>query len=208
MKNKATEVFNDWAQNGKDEGMKNNHFSSFTHIKEIIQSNLSKKEGLEIADIGCGNGWATDDLLKEEYISKATGFDGAKKMIEKANATFSGPTFVESNLNNWKPSQSFDLIYSMEVLYYLNNPNNFVKQCSLKWLRPGGLFIAGIDHYKENEPSLSWEEDLKVKMQTKTKNEWKEILIEHDLKDCNVMQVNESEDWAGTLIFWGFKNAL
>ena len=61
---------------------------------------------------------------------------------------------------------------------------------------------------KENKPSLSWEEDLKVKMQTKTKNEWKEILIEHDLKDCNVMQVNESEDWAGTLIFWGFKNAL
>ena len=83
MKNKATEVFNQWAQNGKDEGMKNNHFSSYTHIKEIIQSNLSKKEGLEIADIGCGNGWATDDLLKEEYISKATGFDGAKKMIEK-----------------------------------------------------------------------------------------------------------------------------
>ncbi len=208
MKNKATEVFNKWAQNGKDEGMKKNHFSSYTHIKEIIQSNLNKEEDLEIADIGCGNGWATDDLLKEDYISKATGYDGAKKMIEKAKAIFRAPTFVESNLNNWKPSQRFDLIYSMEVLYYLDNPNNFIKQCSFKWLRPGGLFIAGIDHYKENKPSLSWEEDLKVKMQTKTKNEWKEILVENDLKDCNIIQVNEEEDWAGTLIFWGFKNAL
>ena len=83
MKNKATEVFNKWAQTGKDEGMKRNHFNSYVHIKEIIKSHLSKKKDLEIADIGCGNGWATDDLLKEKYISKATGFDGANKMIEK-----------------------------------------------------------------------------------------------------------------------------
>ena len=208
MKNKATEVFNKWAQTGKDEGMKRNHFNSYVHIKEIIKSHLSKKKDLEIADIGCGNGWATDDLLKEKYISKATGFDGANKMIEKAKATFKRPEFIQSNLNKWSPAQSFDLIYSMEVLYYLSSPSSFIKQCNLKWLRPGGLFIAGIDHYKENKPSLSWEADLNVKMQTKMKNEWKELLIENDFNDCNIMQVNENKDWAGTLIFWGFKNAI
>ena len=34
------------------------------------------------------------------------------------------------------------------------------------------------------------------------------MLIENDFKDCNIMQVNENKDWAGTLIFWGFKNAI
>ena len=62
MKNKATEVFNDWAQNGKDEGMKKNHFSSYTHIKKIIQSNrtikfrklILKKNVSKISVIGVG----------------------------------------------------------------------------------------------------------------------------------------------------------
>ena len=208
MKNKATEVFNNWAQNGKDDGMKKNHFSSYVHIKNIIHSKFNKKNNLEIADVGCGNGWAAHDLLKEKYISKAFGFDGAEKMIEKAKIAYKEPAFKLSNLNRWNPGQKFDVIYSMEVIYYLNDPNDFIAQCCLKWLKPGGLFIAGIDHYKENTPSLSWASDLNVKMKTKTKKDWKKILIQNKLEDCNIMQVNEKKDWKGTLIFWGVNNVI
>ena len=208
MKNKATEVFNKWAQNGKDEGMKKNHFNSYIHIKNIIKKEFSGATNIVLADIGCGNGWATEDLLKERFISKAYGYDGAAKMIEKAEATIEGPLFFQSNLNSWSPGRQFDVIYSMEVIYYLKNPQAFINQCYKKWLKPNGLFIAGIDHYKENKESLSWAEDLNVLMQTKKIEEWKNILINNNFTNCNVKQVNQKEGWPGTLIFWGRKNAL
>ena len=97
MKNKATEVFNKWAQNGKDEGMQKNHFDSYIHIKNIIKKEFSGATNIVLADIGCGNGWATEDLLKEEFISKTYGYDGAAKMIEKAESTIEGPLFFQSN---------------------------------------------------------------------------------------------------------------
>ena len=208
MKNKAIDVFNQWAQNGKDEGMKKNHFESYAHIKNIIKKEFYKSKKITVADVGCGNGWATGDLLKESFIAKSCGYDGAKKMIEKAQSSISGPSFFHANLNKWRPNQKFDIIYSMEVVYYLKDPLDFIQQCYKKWLNPNGLFIAGIDHYKENKPSLSWPEDLNVLMQTKSINDWKNILIHNNFSNCNVKQVNQKEDWSGTLIFWGRKNAL
>ena len=208
MKNKATEVFNKWAQNGKDEGMKKNHFDSYIQIKNIIKKEFQGATNIAVADIGCGNGWATADLLQESFIARSCGYDGAEKMIEKAQLNTSEPCFFQANLNNWTPGQQFDVIYSMEVIYYLKDPKNFIHQCYKKWLKPNGLFIAGIDHYKENRPSLSWPEDLNVLMQTKSINDWKNILIQNNLNNCNVKQVNQKEEWAGTLIFWGRKNAL
>ena len=208
MKNKAIDVFNQWAQNGKDEGMKKNHFDSYVHIKDIIKKEFQGAENIAVADIGCGNGWATADLLKESFISKSCGYDGAEKMIEKAQSSISGPSFFHSNLNNWSPNQKFDIIYSMEVIYYLKNPQDFIQKCYKKWLNPNGLFIAGIDHYKENKPSLSWSKDLNVLMQTKSISDWKNALIHNNFSNCRVKQVNQKDNWSGTLIFWGRKNAL
>ena len=208
MKNKAIEVFNKWAQNGKDDGMKKNHFDSYVHIKNIIKKEFKNTANVTLADVGCGNGWATADLLRESFIVKSFGYDGAEKMIKRARSINEGPAFFHSNLNRWTPSQKFDIIYSMEVMYYLNDPKEFIKKCYKKWLNPNGLFIAGIDHYKENKPSLSWSKDLNVLMQTKSSNDWKNILIHNNFSKCRIKQVNQKDDWSGTLIFWGRKNAL
>ena len=208
MINKATDVFNRWAQNGKDEGMKKNHFDSYVHIKNIIKKEFQNSTNISVADIGCGNGWATGDLLKENFITKTHGYDGAEKMIKKAQAKIHGPSFFQTNLNEWTPNQQFDIIYSMEVIYYLKDPQNFIQQCYKKWLKPNGLFVAGIDHYQENKSSLSWPEDLNVSMKTKTAKEWKNLLIQNNFINCNATQVNQKEEWSGTLIFWGRKNAV
>ena len=208
MKKKATEVFDNWAKNGKDEGMKKNHFLSYQHIKKIIKEKFKNNKKAILADIGCGNGWATGDLLKESFVFRANGYDGAPRMIEKAKLNIQGPSFFQANLNTWNPQEKFDIIYSMEVIYYLKDPKKFIQECYKKWLKPNGLFIAGIDHYQENTPSLSWGKDLKVVMQTKTVDEWKNILKQNNFIKCETLQVNQKENWKGTLIFWGKKNAI
>ena len=75
-------------------------------------------------------------------------------------------------------------------------------------MHPGGLFIAGIDHYKENKQSLSWSEDLNVSMKTKKIEEWKNVLINSGFNSVVARQVNQKKDWKGTLIFWGKTNSL
>ena len=208
MKNKATEVFDRWAQIGKDEGMEKNHFNSYTHIKDIIKTEFKDSKNISVADIGCGNGWATEDLFKENYIVEAYGYDGAPKMIKKAQSKTGGPSFFQANLDDWNPKKQFNIIYSMEVIYYLKDPQKFIQQCYKKWLKPKGLFIAGIDHYKENKESLSWPKDLNVLMQTKTRDDWKKMLIHNNFTNCKSKQINKKKDWAGTLVFWGRKSAL
>ena len=70
------------------------------------------------------------------------------------------------------------------------------------------MFIAGIDHYNENQESLSWPSDLGVKMQTKRTKQWKNILEANQFTQCETKQVNASNNWKGTLIMWGIKSAL
>ena len=204
----AVEVFDNWAKTDKDEGMKKNHFPAFQEIKKIIKEHYQGSPKNKLADIGCGNGWATENLEKENYITQAHGYDGSPNMIKKAQKKHPYIVFSQADLNCWTPNQKFDIIYSMEVIYYLNNPERFIKECYEKWLNPGGMFIAGIDHYDENKESLIWPSDLGVEMQTKTTKQWKNILEKNQVIQCKTKHFNASKNWKGTLIMWGIKSVL
>ena len=202
---KAIELFSEWAALGKDEGMKKNHFPAFENIKKIIKTKYYNQEKLTIGDFGCGNGWATDNLMKESIIDLAIGYDGSDEMIYKAKQRFSKPTFKKTNLNLWNEENQFNIIYSMEFLYYLKDPKGFIFSVCGKNLKDNGMFIAGIDHYVENKSSLKWSKDLNVEMQTKNIEEWKNYLKIAGLRNIKHKQVNKKENWSGTLIFYGEK---
>ena len=60
----------------------------------------------------------------------------------------------------------------MEFLYYLDDPEYMLKLFHDNWLEDGGWAVIGIDHYAENEDSLSWPEYVGVHMATRTTKEW------------------------------------
>ena len=205
---KAIEVFSSWAKLGKDEGMRKNHYPAFLEIKEIIRNSFKSEKNITVGDFGCGNGWATDELLKEKNIKQAVGYDGSRQMIKKAKKNFLKPSFIETDLNQWKEEKEFNIIYSMEFLYYLKKPEAFVASVCSHNLKANGMFIAGIDHYLENKQSLGWSRDLNVRMKTKSINEWEALLKEAGLKKVKSAQINQKPEWGGTLIIYGVKNAL
>ena len=47
--------------------------------------------------------------------------------------------------------EKFDVIHSMEVLYYLEDPALTVKKITDSWLHNEGRLIAGVDLYYENQ---------------------------------------------------------
>tara|TARA_B100000287_G_scaffold334884_1_gene320244 strand:+ start:319 stop:945 length:627 start_codon:yes stop_codon:yes gene_type:complete len=203
QKRLATDIFSEWAMMGKDEGMQKGHFNSVNEMLSIVD--LSLKRGFSAIDVGCGNGWVCRRLSNDERCRKVVGIDGSEEMIRKAKSFDSNIDFYHALLPEWKPNEKFDLIHSMEFLYYLKKPLEMLKEFYEYWINPGGIFIAGIDFYLENEDSHGWPERLNVHMTKLSINEWEKGLLDAGFKNIEIHQVASTNDFVGTLVLKGEK---
>jgi len=204
---KPTEIFGKWAEKGKDVGMEKGHATS---VKDMLNFALQERANIgknfSFLDLGCGNGWVARNVSKNSLCAKAVGIDGAEQMIINAKKTGGQVDYILADINSYTSPMRFDLIHSMEVLYYLDDPASKVKNLCDHWLEEQGRLIIGIDHYYENLDSHSWEEKVGTPMLMLKEAEWLDIFNESGLGDIKSWRSNESKDWAGTLILTGIKN--
>jgi trans-aconitate methyltransferase len=202
----ATEVFGEWAEKGKDIGMEKGHALAVEDmISFATQERTNLKRNFSFLDLGCGNGWVVRMLENNQLCVRSVGIDGAKQMIEKASEGVSKSEFLLENIDTYSSPDKFDLIHSMEVLYYLENPALTVKKIADSWLNEGGRLIAGVDLYYENQESHSWEDRVGTKMMMLKEAEWMEIFSSAGLQEVESWRSNQSQDWAGTLVLTGKK---
>jgi trans-aconitate methyltransferase len=202
----ATEVFGEWAEKGKDIGMEKGHALAVEDmISFATQERTNLKRNFSFLDLGCGNGWVVRMLENNQLCVRSVGIDGAKQMIEKASEDTSNSEFLLENIDTYISPDKFDLIHSMEVLYYLENPALTVKKIADSWLNEGGRLIAGVDLYYENQESHSWEDRVGTKMMMLKEAEWMEIFSSAGLQEVESWRSNQSQDWAGTLVLTGKK---
>ncbi|MDB4028979.1 class I SAM-dependent methyltransferase [Gammaproteobacteria bacterium] len=202
----ATEVFGEWAEQGKDAGMEKGHALAVEDmISFAIQERAGRERSFSFLDLGCGNGWVVRRVENDPLCVRSVGIDGAKQMIEKASNGDSKSEFLLENVDTYDSPDKFDLIHSMEVLYYLEDPALTVKKITDSWLNKGGRLIAGIDLYYENKESHSWEEKVDTKMIMLKEAEWIEIFLSAGLKEVTSWRSNQNKNWAGTLVLTGKK---
>ena len=202
----ATEVFGEWAEKGKDIGMEKGHALAVEDmISFATEERINLKRNFSFLDLGCGNGWVVRMLENNQLCVRSVGIDGAKQMIEKASEDNSKSEFLLENIDTYSSPNKFDLIHSMEVLYYLENPALTVKKITDSWLNEGGRLIAGVDLYYENQESHSWEDRVGTKMRMLKEAEWMEIFSSAGLQEVESWRSNQSQDWAGTLVLTGKK---
>ena len=202
----ATDVFGEWAEKGKDIGMEKGHALAVEDmISFATQERINLKRNFSFLDLGCGNGWVVRMLENNQLCVRSVGIDGAKQMIEKASEDTSKSEFLLENIDTYISPDKFDLIHSMEVLYYLENPALTVKKIADSWLNEGGRLIAGVDLYYENQESHSWEDRVGTKMMMLKEAEWMEIFSSAGLQEVESWRSNQSQDWAGTLVLTGKK---
>tara|TARA_B110000902_G_scaffold70538_1_gene83601 strand:- start:12513 stop:13208 length:696 start_codon:yes stop_codon:yes gene_type:complete len=199
----ATEVFSEWAEKGKDEGMEQGHARSVHAMLELAA--VPRSAPYSAIDVGCGNGWVCRRIAQDQMCSHVVGVDGSSRMIEKAHSIDGQGEYHLAMLPDWKPEQSFDLIHSMEFLYYLHDPQSMMKMFHDEWLNSGGMLVAGVDHYLENEESLSWPDALDVHMTTLSIEQWQTAMLDAGFVDVEVHQVGQKENFIGTLVLLGRK---
>ena len=201
-----TDVFGEWAEIGKDRGMEDSHAIA---VNEMI--NFALKERLEIGekfsflDLGCGNGWVARLAANNALCSQAIGIDGAQQMISNAQSRGGKTKYILADINTFNSPEKYDVIHSMEVLYYLENPADIVKRISDSWLNKNGRLIVGLDHYYENKDSHSWQEDVGTTMLMLKAAEWVQMFKNAGLNEVESWYSNKHADWNGTLVITGIK---
>ena len=206
IKNKsAIEEFNNWAKIGKDVGMENGHANSVSQMINIFEKRFDVNNVKSMLDLGCGNGWMLRKLASKYSLDVGLGIDGSAEMINKAKKYQTNLDYLCMDITKWKASRSYDLIMSMEFIYYLNDPETVFNNIFNNDAHKESIFIIGIDHYKENQDSLSWPSDLGVYMNTLSINEWIDLYRKIGMKGIEYEQFVTKDDSAGTLIISGIK---
>ena len=204
--NKNILTFDKWARQGKDEGMERGHHASVEHMLNIIFKYYEKiNQKYSVIDFGCGNGWVVRKLKEHSLCKDAHGLDGAKSMIKKAEKYDSDGMYFNEDINIWIPPQKYEVVFSMETLYYFKNPGKIINTIYDDVLIENGMLIIGIDHYAENKASLNWGDEFNLDITTLSIETWLSLFESAGLNNIHFKQVEAKESWAGTLIISGNK---
>ena len=201
--NKNITTFDQWATKGKDVGMEKGHYASVKQMFQIIDSELTKR--YSVIDLGCGNGWVVRKFKKHPLCKTAHGLDGAKTMIQKAIKADPKGTYLNEDINTWLPQKRYDVVFSMETLYYFQNPGVIINKIHDDVLNESGMLIMGVDHYAENKASLNWAEEFNLNITTLSINDWLSFFESAGFNKIHYKQVEKKENRAGTLIVAAYK---
>ena len=203
---KAIDIFGEWAEQGKDVGMENTHAMP---VKEMIDFALEEREKIgknfSFLDLGCGNGWVVRDVANNILCGQSVGIDGARQMIANAESRGGDTKYILADINSFDSDDQYDVIHSMEVLYYLDDPSETVKKITDSWLSNNGRLIVGVDHYYENSDSHSWQEEVGTRMLMLKESEWIDIFEMAGLNEVKSWRSGKDKDWPGTLVITGKK---
>ena len=203
MKRNPIEVFSQWADLDKDFGMEKNHYKA---VENMLTFTQSKTTPFSFIDAGCGNGWVVRSLTKNAACNLAMGVDGSKKMIAKAKKIDPKGMYICADLMSWIPNEKVDIVHSMEVFYYVENPQKLIQQIFDKWLKQTGTLVIGLDFYTENTISHSWPEDCGIaKMKLFSEKEWVSFFKDAGFSKIKSWRFGTKKDWGGSLIITGTK---
>lgn len=117
---------------------------TFKYLMEPLLSLLDKEKNHGILDLGCGNGYLVNYLLKDGY--NAYGTDASEEGIAIAKQEQPDRFFVQDLSTGKLPEElqkiSFDTILSTEVIEHLYDPDGFIDFCKASLPKGGELIIS------------------------------------------------------------------
>ncbi len=170
---KVRTVFNEWAENGRADGMELGHGP--TAIQAFDSLDLAP--GQRYLDIDCGNGYTLRWAAERCRDAEIWGVDVSPNMISLAKDMDSSDAEIRYLCGQFPhpeiPENYFDAIFSMEVFYYMPAIQSGLV-ATAQALKDGGKFVCIVDYYQENSASHSWPEDTGVAMTLWSAQEWRE----------------------------------
>ena len=201
-------TFDKWAQNGRAELMENEHANN---VSKFFQT-ITFDKPFTFLDVGCGNGWVVRKIAKENNCKKSIGVDISNKMIiqAKKKSCNKNEEFFHTDVESWNYKGKFDIIFSMESLYYTDSIEIALEKI-YKLLKYGGQFFCGTDFYTENKATARWANIMKIQMHLHSEKEWKQFFknVGFQVKTKHIKDSKNKKKWKrefGTLFITGIKS--
>lgn len=95
-----------------------------------------------VADLGCGTGHLTAQLLEKFPKAQVVGVDSSAQMLKKAVAfSASKLKFVQTDITTWKPEKALDVIVSNAALHWLEDHKSLIPALA-GLLEPDGVLAV------------------------------------------------------------------
>jgi ubiquinone/menaquinone biosynthesis C-methylase UbiE len=169
--------FNDWARAGKGESMERGH----RPVGEQAIARMRVNPEARVLDVGCGSGWATRLLAEYAFAGRVAGIDISDEMVMLARESSQSHANVDYEVASAEKlpfaDSEFTHAFSMESLYYYRNIAQALNEIH-RVLKPGGLFVAVVDLYWENEATHQWIDTLKVPVELLSIDDYRSLFID------------------------------
>lgn len=144
---RKSNAFQAFCKDAFGEDLSQDGFSNIEQIDMILQY-IPHTENVHVLDIGCGNGKMLG-YLQKRTAAHIHGFDYSEEAIKTAQYLFPERSeFREGIIGEIDyPEGVFDVIISMDTMYFAKEMSSFVAQVK-KWLKPSGVFFVG---YQEGD---------------------------------------------------------
>jgi ubiquinone/menaquinone biosynthesis C-methylase UbiE len=169
--------FNEWARAGKGESMERGHRPVGEQAIAIMRVPVAAR----VLDVGCGSGWATRLLAQYASNGRVTGIDISDEMIRVARDSTRSVPNVDFEIASAEQlpfdDHEFTHAFSMESLYYYADIARALGEI-LRVLKTGGLFVAVVDLYWENEATHQWIDNLKVPVELLSVEDYRSLFLD------------------------------
>ncbi|WP_415378571.1 class I SAM-dependent methyltransferase [Halosimplex sp. TS25] len=168
----VSEEFDEWARDGRDEGMEERHW----HTAKHALSRMPVEEGETVLDLGCGSGYAGRALRETNDAARTYGIDASPEMARNARSYTDDPRsgFLNGDFEHLPfDDDSIDHCWSMEAFFYARDPDAVLEELH-RVLRPGGTFYCAVNYWEESVHTHRWEDLVDVPMIRWTEREYRE----------------------------------
>jgi len=200
------EEFNRWAEDGRGEGMEEDHLP-------IVLPTLERMRIVptdNVLDVGCGAGWLVARIAALVPEGRVVGMDVSDEMVRRARRRYADlphALFIEGGVDEipWEDA-FFQKVITVESAYYWPDPARGAREM-FRVLADEGTTWLLINYYRDNPHCHQWGQHYKTPTHLLAAEEWVQFFRDAGFTDVEHRRIADASPSPETYTGRWFRDA-